>query len=131
MANPFGDYFDSFSYGSSNSSPAYVPIPTANPAFHNSDPIFGAFTTSYEPAPYSAPASGSGGGGFLSNIFEEISGGIRGIGSVFTAGLDSAGDIARSYQNYDSIVNPKPQGIKTEHLLMIGGGILLVAMVLK
>lgn len=101
---------------------SYVPVPERNPAFHD--------------VGFSAPVTGSiYGGGVVSDpvgdVFSAVSSGIRGVGGLFTSGLNTAADIARSYNNYEAATNPRPAGIDMQQLLVIGGGVLLLALVLK
>lgn len=100
-------------YHSSGNSADYVPLPEQNPAFHTTD--------------FSAPISS--GGNFVDDIFGGVKSFISGVGDIFTTGLNSASDIAGAYNRYDSTVNP-PQS-NMNNLLLIGGGILLLALVLK
>ena len=100
-----------------------IPVPERNPAFHSV-----GFS-----APLSEGGSGAGisGGSTVDNIFSAVSGAVRGIGEIFTTGLHTAGDIAGEYNRYEDITTRRNSGINTETLLLIGGGILLVAVVLR
>lgn len=117
--NPFGDTVPMIGVSGSSSG---IPLPELNPAFHD--------------VGFSAPVTGSVYGGNsmssgpVGDVFSAVSEGVSGIGGIFTSGLNAARDITQAYNEYDAAANPR-QGINTQQLLLIGGGILALILVLK